>query len=135
MALFGDFGKAFQAAVAPIVVPTKAIIGLAQGKSFQEVKQGVNRELAPYQGAARGLLAVAGVRSGGNTIDAPQQGPGPQQMNEQFQTQYFQPTQFAGGSYDPNLGGGYPSWDYSIGSPMPQTPYWGATVEDWAQDW
>jgi hypothetical protein len=123
VALFGDFGRIFEQAFRPIVAPTVAVVQAASGNP----KGAVSTLKGAVEGNPLVRTALAAAASGARrqAVDNPQNQPGPQQMADQYGPgpMSFQPTQFSGGSYDPNLGGGYPSWDYSIFSaPIQATP-------------
>ena len=106
MAIFGDFGRVFQVATAPLWAPTRAVINITRGKSFTEEKTRLQREALPYIAGARLALSVFGKQKSA----APTPGQGDQVIYREPQD-YFQPTQFSGGQYDPNIGGGYATWD------------------------
>jgi hypothetical protein len=139
MALFGSVGKFFSSGAGSLLVPivpiTSAAVQLASGNP-----KGATQTIQGSVGAYRTVIAAVASGARNPRVDNPI----PQQQYTPAQSyqpeQYFQPVQYSSGSYDPNLGGGYPSWDYSIGSAQTQeTPYWGtyseATGEDWAANW
>jgi hypothetical protein len=146
MALFGSVGKFFTSGVGAAILPVVPL-SVAAGKAISGDVKGAQQTIGstPF---ARAAVALKSIGSTQRRIDNPQTSPGSQQMRDQYNPeQYFQPAQFAGGSYDPNLGGGFPadnyggfqSWDSLTSSTPPAMNSWGGysapMTEDWAADW
>lgn len=128
MAFLGDFGKVLRIAAPVIYYPLAAGAKLVEntGKLNQTI-QDVKKDAGEAIAATRMMLTSAGFK-GSNTRQVEKYETAPQYQQTQ-PIEYFQPTQFSGGSYDPNIGGGYATWDSSTFSD------WGTYQEEQTPSW